>query len=147
MIEWSVNAVTNAPWKVAMILIAPFMRGRPMLRTWIALFGASIATFWIYGPLGYLVIDALAASIIVARPSGLAQKAIGALFVCMVLFDLGFYLSPQANGELFRTVLTVIGWGQWLILGAWAGHDLLGRYRNWSDAPYHPPDIEQRRIR
>jgi hypothetical protein len=123
-----------------MLVIAPFMRGRPMLRTWAALLGASVATYWVHTPLGYLAIDAVAAALVVARPSGLAQKAIGALFVCMVLFDLGFYLSPQFNGELFRAILTGIGWVQWLILGAWAGHDTWGRYRNWSNPalyPYH----------
>lgn len=120
-------------WKVAMMMLAPFLRGRPMLRTWAALFGASLSTFWIYTPLGYLLVDAVAAAIVVARPSGLAQKSIGALFVCMVLFDLGFYLSPQADVALFRAVLTGIGWVQWLILGAWTGHDAWGRYRNWSN--------------
>jgi hypothetical protein len=147
MVDWLIQTLTSAPWKVAMICIAPFMRGRPMLRTWVALFAASVATYFVHTPLGYLVIDAVAASLIVARPSGLAQKAIGALFVSMVLFDLGFYLSPQADENLFRTVLTGIGWIQWLILGAWGGYDLLGRYRDWNSGVDRPPVAHQRRIR
>lgn len=146
MFDWMATLVVGNPWKAAMLVIAPMMRGRPMFRTWIALFGASVATFFVHAPLGYLAIDAIAASIVVARPSGLAQKAIGVLFVCMVLFDLGFYLSPQADSDLFRTILTGIGWLQWLILGAWAGHDLLGRYRNWNSGVDCPPHTVQRRV-
>jgi hypothetical protein len=141
-----------------MLVIAPFMRGRPMLRTWAALLGASVATYWVQTPLGYLAIDAVAAAIVVARPSGLAQKAIGALFVCMVLFDLGFYLSPviadflnqfgfrlseQADVELFRAVLTWIGWVQAAILAGWLGHDAWGRYRNWSNPTLYPHHARQ----
>lgn len=126
-------------WNYAMFAIAPLMRSKPMLRTWLALSGASAAAWLVNDVTAFIAIDAVAAAIVIARPSGLPQKLIGALFVCMVLFDLGFYLSPQADGALFVSVLTFIGWVQWLILGAWAGHDLMGRYRNWSDAPYRPP--------
>ena len=129
-----------------MLTTGMFLQSRPMLRTWAALFGASIAAFWIYSPLGYLAIDLIAASLIVARPSGLAQKAIGALFVCMVLFDLVFYLSPQADVELFRATLTGISWVQWLILGTWIGHDTWRRYHNWSNATGSIPYSGQRRV-
>lgn len=110
-------------WKVAMLFLIPMLRGREMLRTWTVMFVASLATFVIHGPVGYMGIDAVAAAFIMARPAGLAQRLIGALFVVMLMFDLGFYLSPGADGTLFRNILTGIGWVQWLILGAWTGHD------------------------
>lgn len=122
-----------------MLMLAPMMRGNQMLRTWVALFGASVATFFFTGVPAFVAIDAIAAALIIARPSGLAQKTIGALFVCMVLLDLGFYLSPQENVDLFRAILTGIGWFQWAVLLGWTGHDAWGRYCSWSGAPYSPP--------
>lgn len=134
-------------WKVAMLALTPFMRGNQMLRTWAAVFGASVATYFFQGVPAFIAIDAIAAALVIARPSGLAQKSIGALFVCMLLFDLGFYLSPQENVDLFRAVLTGIGWFQWLILLGWTGHDCWRRYRSWSDAPYSPPAAYQGPVR
>jgi len=132
-------------WKLAMLMLSPFMRGKQKLRTWLAVAGASVATFFVTDPVGYLAIDAIAAAVVVARPSGLPQKAIGGLFVFMMMFDLGFVLSPHAGWDLFASLSTAVGWVQWMILGAWAGHDALGRYRNWAD-PHHgsPPAVERR---
>lgn len=126
-------------WNYAMIALAPLLRGNQMRRTWVAMFGASVATYFFHGVTAFIAIDAIAAALVIARPSGLAQKAIGALFVCMLLFDLGFYLSPQENVDLFRAILIGIGWFQWFILLGWTGHDYWRRYRDWSDAPYSPP--------
>ena len=134
-------------WDVAMLGLAPLMRGHQMARTWVAVMGASVATFFVHDPVGFMAIDAVAAAIVMARPSGLAQRAIGALFTIMVMFDLGFFLSPQRNYDMFYGVLMVIGWGQWLILAGWTGHDLWGRYRNWSSPANGAPPAYQRRVR
>lgn len=130
-----------------MLMLSPLMRGRQKLRTWGAVFGASLATYFVQDPVGYLAIDAIAAAIVVARPSGLPQKAIGGLFVFMLMFDLGFVLSPHKGWDLFVALSTAVGWVQWLILGAWAGHDAWGRYRNWTDPAYGSLPAHQGRIR
>jgi hypothetical protein len=134
-------------WKLAMLALAPFLRGRQKQRTWVAMFGASVATYFVHDPVGFLAIDAIAAAIVVARPSGLPQKAIGGLFVWMMMFDLGFLLSPHAGWDLFFTLSTGLGWFQWMILAGWEGHDAWRRYRNWSDAVDRPPPAYEGRVR
>lgn len=129
-----------------MLTLLPFLRGREMLRTWAVMFVASMATFVIHGPVGYMAIDALAAAAVMARPAGLAQRLIGALFVLMLMFDLGFYWSSRADGDLFRSILTGIGWLQWLILGAWTGHDFWRTHRVGADTPDCVPVARQRRL-
>jgi len=130
-----------------MIALAPFMKGSPKTRTWLAMFGASVSGYFAPDLVWWIAIDAIAAAIVVARPAGLPQKLIGALFVCMVLFDLGFYLSPQADSALFIAVCTAIGWFQWAVLAGWTGHDAWRRYRDWDRASNSPPAIVQGRIR
>ncbi len=134
-------------WNYAMFAIAPLLRGRPMLRTWVALSAASFLAWHASDLVAWIAIDAIAAAIVVSRPSGLAQKLIGALFVCMVLFDLGFYLSPQADSALFIAVCTAIGWFQWVVLAGWTGHDAWRRYRDWDRASDRPPVAITGRIR
>lgn len=134
-------------WKLAMLALAPFLRGRQKLRTWAAMFGASVATYFIHDPVGYLAVDAIAAAVVVARPSGLAQKAIGGLFIWMMMFDLGFLLSPHAGWDLFVGLSTALGWFQWMILAGWEGHDAWRRYRDWAYPLHGAPPAYQRRIR
>lgn len=129
-----------------MLVIAPFMRGSQMLRTWVAMFGASVAAWVVQDVVAYIAIDAICAAIIMARPSGLPQKAIGALFALMVMFDLGFFLSPSADWGLFAGALTAVGWAQWCILLGWSGHDAWRHYRGWTDAVDRPPTAYQRRL-
>ena len=134
-------------WNYAMFAIAPFMRGMPMLRTWVALSAASFLAWHASDLVAWIAIDALAAAVVVSRPAGFPQKLIGALFVCMVLFDLGFYLSPQADSVLFIAVCTAIGWVQWAVLAGWTGHDAWRRYRDWDRASHSAPASVQGRIR
>lgn len=129
-----------------MLGLSPFMRGHQMLRTWAAVMGASAATYFVHDPVGYMAIDAIAAAIVMARPAGLPQRAIGALFTLMVLFDLGFYLSPHADWGLFVSALSIVGWVQWLILAGWAGHDAWGHYLRWSDPRSGSPVAYKRRF-
>jgi hypothetical protein len=127
-------------------MLLPVMRERQMLRVWLAMFGASVATFFVHDAVSYMAVDAIAAAIVMARPAGLAQRAIGALFIWMMMLDLGFYLSTHDGWELFVALSTLTGWLQWLILGTWAGHDAWRRYRLWADAPYRPPAAIERRV-
>lgn len=111
-------------WKVAMVLLLPFIRGYQKTWAWLVLIGASLSTYVVTSTVGYMAIDAIAAALIMAtKPSNLPQRLIGALFAGMLMFDLGFYLSPQASPEFFRFNLVVLGWLQWAVLGAWIIHD------------------------
>lgn len=130
-----------------MMLLLPFLRGRHKLRTWAAVFGASIATYFIQDPVGYLIIDSIAAAIVVARPAGIAQKIIGMLFVWMMMFDLGYLLSPHAGWDLFFGLSLALGWLQFTILAGWEGHDAIRRYRDWSDPLHGSLPADQRRVR
>lgn len=105
-----------------------------MVRTWAVMFAASMATFVIHSPVGFMAIDALAAAFVMVRPAGLPQRLIGALFVGMLMFDLGFYVSTKADPALFYSILTGIGWLQWAILAAWSGHDIWRNHRVGADA-------------
>jgi hypothetical protein len=134
-------------WNYAMLAIAPFMRGKPMLRTWVALSAASFLSWHSTDLTAWIAIDAIAAAIVVSRPANLPQKLIGALFVCMVLFDLGFYLSPQADSGLFIAVCTAIGWLQWAVLAGWTGNDAWRRFSDWNSVGDRPPDTVERHIR
>lgn len=134
-------------WKLAMLMLSPFMRGRQMLRVWIVLMGASIAAHFANSITAFMAIDAVAAALVLARPAGLPQRLIGALFAWMLFMDLGFYLSAREGWGLFLEASSAAGWVQWAILGAWSGHDAWRNYRGWADAPYRPPSAYERRVR
>lgn len=130
-----------------MLGLTPFMRGHQMLRTWLALMGASLSTFIITDPVGYIMVDGVAAAIVMARPAGLAQKAIGALFTLMMLFDLVYALTPQHNYGIFINALRVVGWAQWAVFAGWVIHDRWGRYLRWVSPASGSPPSGERRIR
>ena len=125
------KAMTVTDWKVAMLLLVPFIRGHQKVWAWAVLMGASLSTYVVTGAVGYMAIDIVAAALILAtKPSNLPQRLIGALFVGMLMFDLGFYLSPQANPEILRFNLVALGWLQWAVLAAWTFHDFRRNYRS-----------------
>lgn len=134
-------------WDAAMVGLLPFMRTRQLARTWLALMGASLATFFVHDAVGYFVIDALAAAIVMRRPSSIPQKLIGALFTLMAIYDLGYVLSAQGDWQLFTTALRYVGWAQWAVLAGWTGHDIVGRYLRWSSPAGNLPAAFTRRIR
>lgn len=109
-------------WKLAMLATAPFMTKRPMLRTWLALMGASLAAQFV-GPMAvtaYIVIDGIAGLVTISRPAGLAQKTIGALFALMVLFHIGYLWGAHpGSSHIYWQANVTIGWAQWLCLAAW----------------------------
>ena len=127
-------------WKIAMICIMPLLAWRlvlfkaswrdylfcPKLRTWAALFAASVVASYTPSVGAFVAIDIVAGAIVLRHPAGLAQRLIGFLFVCMVLFELGYLLSEQNQAQFLVTGLTGIGWMQWCILVAWGACDVLG---------------------
>lgn len=134
-------------WDAAMIALAPFLRGHQMQRTWLAVIGASVATFFVHDPLGFILIDVAAAVIVMAAPSSKPQKMIGAVFCLMIIFELAFMLTPRNNWDLFVNSLMALGWVQVAILAGWTGHDHFRRYLRWSDPGSGPPAGVQRRVR
>lgn len=78
--------------------------------------------------LWYAVIDFLAGAAIIARPAGIAQKAIGACFAGMILYHAGFagamwWYGPSVNAVPYYAFQKDIGWMQFAILAAWGGWD------------------------
>lgn len=118
-------------WFLAMLAIAPAMRGWQMWRTWAALAGASAAAWIVPDIVAYVIIDLIAAAIVVRHPRGLAQKAIGWLFVSMLLFEVGFILSPQNNPMTMWQIGVVLGWAQWGLLLSWGLYDRVGLPDSW----------------
>ena len=101
----------------------------PKLRVWLVLISASALTRFTGSLFDYMAIDAICAALIMARPRGSQQRFIGALFVMMLVCDLGFYLSGAANPAPLFGILSALGWLQFAILAVWTGHDIRKHYR------------------
>jgi hypothetical protein len=121
-------------WEIAMAALVPFIRQWTIARVFVAMALASGATYFTHDPLAWIVIDGLAAAIVMARPAALPQRLIGAAFVVMMCFSLGYYLSPQVDGGTVYNWMNALGWFQWLILAGWISHGIWrkmdGRYRH-----------------
>ncbi|UXO93939.1 hypothetical protein Pan3_17 [Pseudanabaena phage Pan3] len=126
------------PWKLAMLgllafLLAQRVKGRwPVhkLRTWAALFFCSVLGGVLtpeHGTTPYLTYMALCfvgGWVVLIAPAGAAQKAIGFIFACMLVFHAGAGFSGKPNGgELYRYILSLAGWWQFLILLGWGFWD------------------------
>lgn len=115
-------------WKIAMLLAIPLMRGLPMWRTWTAMFGAAIAALFMPFAAGYLALDLLAGALVLRRPAGGEQKAIGLLFAGMAIADIGYICAGEGTPHAYAAMLSFFGWGQFSILVAWGLHD---RWRHY----------------
>jgi len=120
------ESVKVTDWKIAMICLLPMMLGGAKLRTWGALFGASLAALFAPFIAAFVAIDIVAAAVILRQPLGIAQRLIGLLFVGMVFFELGFLISEGHQQELMLSGLAGLGWAQWVILAAWGLYDTWG---------------------
>lgn len=110
-------------WKVAMLCLIPLMWGQAKTRTWAALFISSLAAMFAPFLSAFVVIDLVAAGVVLRRPAGLAQRTIGALFVGMILFEIGFLFSAGNQVDLLRYGLQCLGWAQWTVLATWGAYD------------------------
>ncbi len=113
------------PWKAAMLLILPLMGRAPKLRAWIAVMGSSVLAWLLpLSPEMYLAIDLACGALVLAKPAGIPQKAIGLVFANMALIDAGYIVSPQADhGILYYWIMLVLGWVQFAILATWGAYD------------------------
>lgn len=105
------------------------------LRTWAALFCSSLAG-WVavsvYGGvpvLSFIIIDILAGVAVLARPAGLAQRAIGLCYGVMILSHIGYKIALSwfegvVSSTSYEAFMTFAGWAQLVILTAWSGWDV-----------------------
>ena len=112
-------------WKLAMICLLPLVLSPAKLRTWGALLGASLAAMFVPFLGAFVAIDLIAAALVLKHPTNCAMRAIGALFVGMVFFELGFLFSSGNQNELLMASLQVMGWMQFAILLSWGLYDTI----------------------
>ncbi len=105
------------------------------LRTWAALFCSSLAG-WIavanseaVPVLSFIIIDILAGVVVLARPAGLAQRAIGLCYGVMILSHIGYkiallYFQGVVSSTSYEAFMTFAGWAQLVILTVWSGWDV-----------------------
>lgn len=105
------------------------------VRTWLALFGAGYLGHLANRNIGnvdalmtaYIALDLAAAAIVLVRPAGIAQKAIGLCFAVMVLAHVGVVFAT-AIGPISTVVYddlnARLGWAQFLILLLWSCDDV-----------------------
>ncbi len=123
-----------------MLIAVPFMLWtEPKRRTWVTLFLSGQAALFIPATAigGFMLVDLMAGYAIIRHPAGWVQKCIGALFLLMVAFHIG-YLFGMAEGNpmnphYYGEVVRGIGWGQAVLLFGWGLTDAVGllvdRYR------------------
>ena len=136
-------------WQAAMMILLPFLAaGSPFhlwrvrlpwgakLRAWVGLMGSGIAAHLIGYPDGiapevlWAVLDGLAALVILWPPKAEAQRAIGLLFIAMMMANLGFYVAGwmQPGPRDYTGIVqfeALLGWLQWARLLSWGVGDAL----------------------
>lgn len=145
-------------WKVAMVCLLPLLAvGSPKRicgiaipwgqrgRTWSVMIGASMiamlfesAAIW-----PFMAIDAVAAAIVLKRPRGEYQRAIGLLFVSMMFLHVGFYLACRMQPGPHDFVgyaewNRLLGWMQWACLLSWGIRDAFRRLHGRSGDSGNP---------
>ena len=106
----------------------------PKAQAWLVLFGASVAALLFSGESiwPFAIIDGLAGYLVLRRPRGEAQRAIGTVFIMMLFLHLGFYLAgrlqPGPHDFLGYVMANrLLGWLQWAILASWGVGDAVNR--------------------
>jgi len=133
------SSISGASWRVW------WRATEPKLRAWVAMFLASVATF-VLSPsadhmpfAAYVCIDFLAGLAVLASPSGIYSRAIGVLFLLMVMIDAGAGYRGSDGMGLYQTTMLFLGWAMWAVLLVWGAHDagksLAAYYRGDSSAP------------
>ena len=129
-------------WHLGMLALLPFMGSGPKARTWAALMCAGV-TPWLLPAMAvpaYIVIDAIAGAVVLRRPAGFTQRAIGACFALLVMFHVGFLMSHTGGDTaMYYQANVVTGWAQFILLAAWGlsdvGKAILHRFGHWRGLP------------
>lgn len=144
-------------WQIAMVCLLPLLAaGSPRsfmgvslpwgkkARTWLVLFGAAFAGHFVApGNIwGFALIDGIAAALVLQRPRGETQRAIGLLFVAMLFTHVGFYMGGRLQPgpydlEGYAHFNRLLGWLQWAFLATWGVRNavvrFIGGYRDTGD--------------
>lgn len=114
-------------WLLAMFFVVPFLRGRAMVRTWLALLLASGAA-WVFPNIAaFIAIDLIAAAVVIKHPAGWSQRLICLCFIGMIIVEAGHVVSPNMGGAFVAYAGLFLGWIQWALLIVWSLHESLGR--------------------
>ncbi len=126
------------PWMLCLLLVVPLIRGGAMWRTWSALMLASLAGKAFPFPTAWVLIDLVAAVIVIFPPRKGFQKAIAWLFAVMMLFELGWLMSAQMNLYAVVNAGTLCGWLQLAVLATWGLDERGGLYciLDWVGGPW-----------
>jgi len=94
------------------------------------------ATPWAFN----ILIDGIAAAIILARPAAKFQSVLGAIYLAQISISCGYGLNEikdTAEPLIYYNMLSLLGWLQLLILGGWGGADLAKRHTHRLRASHH----------
>ena len=130
------NMASIALWLVALLATALFLRGAAMWRVWLCLAlscaAGWMAHFWFAAITGlpdvaaFILIDFIAAMVVLRNPRGPMQDAIGWLFCSMMTVNIAFVWTGQGNPQFAGEWNRALGWVQVALLLGWS---LDGRYR------------------
>lgn len=95
----------------------------------------------VYDPwLFYLITDSISAGVVLYPPAGRVQSLIGGTFIAQILMHVVYgvskFMHPNISPERYWEVLTVLGFVQLLILGAWAGGYWIRSAYRWVRSRY-----------
>lgn len=114
------------PWFYALAAsVALCWTSRAKMRTWSAL-GASSIVGLLLPPVSvgaYMLVDFMAAALVLRKPAGCPQKLVGAAFAGMVAFHIGFIISGRQNWVAYYDMQYLTGWLQLACLAAWGAWD------------------------
>lgn len=108
-----------------------------MWRAWVALLLGSLAGKAFPDPVAWVLIDLVAAIVVIFPPRAGFQKAIAWLFSAMMLFELGWLASERLNADWVVSAGSVCGWLQLAVLLTWGIDERYGthRVRDWLVGP------------
>ncbi|CAB4137409.1 hypothetical protein UFOVP319_30 [uncultured Caudovirales phage] len=159
-----IAAFASTAWVQAMLCIVPLVLASsisgagwriwwrqtgPKVRCWLAMILASFTAYALQPIEGhmpfaaYICIDLLAGLAVLASPSGIASRAIGSLFLVMVIIDSGAGYAGSDGTGFYQSAMLILGWAMWAILMGWGAHDagksLAAYFRGDSSAPVAEP--------
>jgi hypothetical protein len=124
-------------WTLCLLALGVLMRGPAMWRSWVALLAASVAGKVFADPAAWVLIDLVAAAIVIYPPRKGFQKVIAAGFAGMMIFELGWLLSERMNANFVVNAGSFCGWLQLAALLMWGIDERYGTARilDWIVGP------------
>lgn len=89
------------------------------------LLGHLVSSAYVAPVLAFVMIDVVAALVILARPKGLAQQYIGITYVGMICSHIGYAIASNPVAiTVYYNMLSASGWLAWGILICWGAGDV-----------------------